>query len=80
MLRFKILSVPLMKAFESVDKKTDGKPFTIPLKGQEALYIVPYSDRVMVSYGLAFEDPSDAVLSKIFLQVPHPSEHFVRNL
>lgn len=32
------------------------------------MYILPYSDRVMVTYSLTFDEASDAVLAKVFLQ------------
>lgn len=41
---------------------------TIPLNKNESIYILPYSDRIMVTYSMLFEDDSDAVLSKVFLQ------------
>ncbi len=67
-IRFEIFSIPFRKAFECVDNKTDGTNICIPLKGDESLYITPYSDRVMVTYAITFEDQSDVVLGKVFLQ------------
>jgi actin related protein 2/3 complex subunit 2 len=41
---------------------------SVPMRGKEAMYILPYSDRVMVTFSLDFEDSSDVVLGKVFLQ------------
>lgn len=40
----------------------------MPIEGQEMLYIKPHQDRVMVTISISLEDPSDAVLGKVFLQ------------
>lgn len=67
-IRHRILSIPFQTAFDCVAKGVDGSAMTIPLHGQEAMFILPYSDRVMVTYALAFDEDSDAVLAKVFLQ------------
>jgi len=57
----------MIKAFECSDTAVDGKQMTLPLCSSESMYILPYSDRVMVTFALHF-DASDAVLAKVFLQ------------
>lgn len=69
LLLFKVLAIPLKAAFASADRNTDGQQMTIPLKGDEAMYVLPLADRVFITYALQFTDPSDAVLAKVFLQV-----------
>lgn len=68
MLRYELMSIPLRNAFGSAEKRVDGQQMTVPMRGKEAMYILPYSDRVMVTFSLDFEDPSDVVLGKVFLQ------------
>lgn len=68
MLRYEAMSIPLRSAFGSAQKRVDGQQMTVPMRGKEAMYILPYSDRVMVTFSLDFEDPSDVVLGKVFLQ------------
>lgn len=81
MIRHKIICIPLSTAFSSVDKKTDGAPMTIPLRGEEHMYILPYADRVMVTFSVHFDDPSDSVLGKVFLQEFYDTrqKHTVQN-
>lgn len=37
-------------------------------RDDEAVYIKPESDRVMVIFNVSFKDSSDVILSKVFLQ------------
>lgn len=69
LLRAMILSIPLRYAFKCLNNQVDGEQFTIPMRGSEAIYILPYADRIMTTFSVAFEDSSDAVLGKVFLQV-----------
>ena len=69
LLRAMILSIPFRYAFKCLNDQVDGEQFTIPMRGSEAIYILPYADRIMITFSVAFEDSSDAVLGKVFLQV-----------
>jgi hypothetical protein len=68
LIRAKIFEIPLKTAFEANLAGLVEEPFSMPIEGQEMLYIKSHTDRVMVTISVSLEDPSDAVLGKVFLQ------------
>lgn len=68
MIRAKIFEIPLKTAFEANLAGLVEEPFSMPIEGHEMLYIKSHADRIMVTISVSLEDPSDAVLGKVFLQ------------
>jgi len=50
------------------NKKKPGSLIEIRYRDDEAFYIKPESDRAIVIFEMAFRDPDDVVLAKVFLQ------------
>jgi len=51
-----------------LNKKKPGSLVEVRYRDDEAFYIKPENDRVIVIFELAFRDPDDVVLAKVFLQ------------
>jgi len=68
-LKRNALSAPYYKVFAEIEAKKGPSPLiALNYRDDEAVYIKPESDRVMVIFNVAFKDSSDVVLSKVFLQ------------
>jgi len=65
-----VMAVPFHAVFESVTGGGGHVPsiVTMNYRGNEALYIKPEGDRVIVIFSINFKDSDDVVLSKVFLQ------------
>jgi len=62
------LAAPFYKVFNDIEKKTPpASLIEIRYRDDEAFYIKPESDRVIVIFEIAFRDPDDVVLAKVFL-------------
>jgi len=62
------LGAPFYKVFTDVEQKKPGSLVEIRYRDDEAFYIKPESDRVIVIFEMAFRDLDDVVLAKLFLQ------------
>jgi len=62
------LGAPFYKVFTDVEQKKGGSLVEIRYRDDEAFYIKPESDRVIVIFEMAFRDLDDVVLAKLFLQ------------
>lgn len=72
-----LLSIPFIQIFQYFDKwSVDAEKFSkekspviqFSYRDQESLYLQAFPDRVVVIFSTVFQDPSDAVLGKVFLQ------------
>lgn len=73
-------SAPLRVCVEAL---RDGRPvprphYCVHTHAQEAAYVVPVDDRVVVVLSLAFGDPTDHALATVFLQVRCPAQPAAR--
>lgn len=69
------MSLPLELAMEAQEKNQSTEVMALPLCGGskgDAMYVMGASDRVIVVLNTHFDDASDAVLGKVFLQVKIP--------
>lgn len=80
LLKRNIFSAPFEKAFEQqeclakeeknseriVNRK--GEIIKIPYREEEAIFIIPSSDRVTVIFSTVFKEETDRILGKVFLQ------------
>jgi len=62
------LGAPFYKVFNDIEQKKPGSLIEIRYRDDEAFYIKPESDRAIVIFEMAFRDPDDVVLAKVFLQ------------
>ena len=70
LLRSKCLALPLELAMEAQEGGKTTSMMRVPLRGgSDVMYIQGSSDRVTVILSTKFDDPSDAILGKVFLQV-----------
>lgn len=80
LLKRNVLSAPFERAFDqqeclakeqknsnSVMNKV-GEIIEIPYRNEEAIFIIPSSDRVTVIYSTIFSEETDRILGKVFLQ------------
>jgi len=56
-----------------------GDVITVPYRDQEAFYIKPEGDRVIVIFDIFFKDQDDIVFSKIFLQEFQDARRTIQN-
>ncbi|PJF19244.1 hypothetical protein PSACC_00926 [Paramicrosporidium saccamoebae] len=68
MLRRTCLALPLEMAIADQESGKTSNVMTIPLRSTDVMYIQGFPDRVTVVLATKFEDPSDIVLGKVFLQ------------
>lgn len=64
-LKQKIISLPLKRAFH---EDNSAHPIMIPLSGKDFYAVVQNKDQIVVLFGMNFEDQTDTVLAKVFLQ------------
>jgi len=63
------LSAPFYKVFADIEaKKPAGNLIEIRYRDEEALYLKPEADRVIVIFSIQFKDQDDVVFAKVFLQ------------
>jgi len=68
-LKRNVLAAPYYKIFADIEAKKGAQQLiSLNYRDGEAVYIKPESDRVLVIFNVAFNDASDVVLSKVFLQ------------
>ena len=70
-LKQKIVSIPLARALKQIDSKSSGgAPFTTSLgnNNQDFYSVVLQGDQIIVLFGMNFEDQTDTILAKVFLQ------------
>lgn len=68
MLRRNCLALPLELAMTSQDEGKTSEVMVLPLRNVDTMYMQSFPDRVIVVLATKFEDPSDVVLGKVFLQ------------
>jgi actin related protein 2/3 complex subunit 2 len=69
LLKRHLFAAPFKKIFQAVDSgKAPTGVTTIQYRDEEAIYIKPEQDRVLVIYSVNFRDEGDQVVAKIFLQ------------
>lgn len=62
-----MLAGPFHQAFDNTGKA--GGLSEIPYRPNESVWIKPEGDRVIVLFSICFDDPDDAVIGRVFLQV-----------
>jgi len=62
------LAAPFYSAIQNVEAKKSSALIEIPYRDDEAVYIKPENDRIIVIFSVAFKDPDDVVYAKVFLQ------------
>jgi len=79
-LKRNIVACPYYKVFADIEaKKGGGQLIALNYRDDEAVYIKPESDRVLVIFNVAFKDASDVVLSKMFLQEYQDAKRTMNN-
>jgi len=68
LLKRHALGAPFYKVFTDIEQKKPGNLIEIRYRDDEAFYIKPENDRAIVIFEIAFRDPDDVVLAKVFLQ------------
>lgn len=68
LLKRNALAAPFYKVFSDIEQKKAGSLVEIRYRDDEAFFIKPESDRAIVIFEIAFHDPDDVVLAKVFLQ------------
>lgn len=84
MLRKLCLSLPLETAMSAQEAGKETAVMAIPLRDTDVMYVKGMSDRVILVLSTKFDDPSDAVLGRVFMQVSLRSHfllesYFLRN-
>lgn len=69
MLRKLCLGLPLELAMAAQRDGRTTAVMAIPLRDTDAMYVKGMPDRVIIVLSTKFDDPSDAVLGKVFMQV-----------
>ena len=75
-----IASSPFQTAFEALNAGTCGNlpPMAFQPRPTENLYLIPSSDRVVVTFVLDFPDPTDTAIARVFLQEFSEAQRTVR--
>jgi len=68
LLKRHILAAPFYKAVADIEQKKAGGLIEINYRDDEAFYLKPESDRLIVIFSIQFKDPDDVVFAKVFLQ------------
>jgi actin related protein 2/3 complex subunit 2 len=69
LLKRHLFAAPFQKVFEQVESKAvSSDVLAIKYRPEEAVYIKPEGDRVIVIFDILFRDADDIVFSKVFLQ------------
>lgn len=63
-----MLTLPLKLAIEQQSRNETGPLMAIPLRSSDAMYVQAQADRITVIFATKFDDPSDAILGKVFMQ------------
>lgn len=70
MLRKLCLGLPLELAMDAQKSGKETAVMAIPLRDTDVMYVKGTPDRTILVLSTKFDDPSDAVLGKVFMQVP----------
>lgn len=74
------LAAPFYKVFNDVEQKKAGSNLVeVHYRDDEAFYLKPEGDRVIVVFALSFKDADDMVLAKVFLQEYQDARKTVSN-
>jgi len=69
MFKRHLFAAPFLKVFKMVEEKSGSSDIlALQYPPEEAVYIKPEGDRVIVIFDILFRDADDIVLSKVFLQ------------
>lgn len=68
LLRMNMMTLPLILAREQQERGETGPLMVLPLRSKDCMYVQAQGDRITVIYATRFEDPSDEVLGKVFMQ------------
>jgi len=69
LLKRNALAAPFYKAFADIEAKKGSQPLVeIKYRDDEAIYLKPEPDRVIVIFSIQFKDADDVVFAKVFLQ------------
>jgi len=69
LLKRNALAAPFYKVFADIEAKKPPAPLVeIRYRDEEAMYLKPESDRVIVIFNIQFKDMDDVVFAKVFLQ------------
>lgn len=69
LLKRHILASPLKKMFQQMESGSPPNKVTaIAYRDEEAIYLKPAQDNLIVIFNILFKDPGDQVLAKLFLQ------------
>lgn len=65
-----LLGAPLSQCFVAMANGTSANlsPIQVKYRQNEALYIQPKEDRIVVVYSISFEDKTDQAIARVFLQ------------
>lgn len=83
LVRRAALSLPFELAFNAQEAGKSTQIMQLPLREKnktgsgDVMFIQGHSDRVVVIIAMSFEDPSDIVLGKVFIQVSFNHPFFV---
>jgi len=68
LLKRHALAAPFYKVFTDIEQKKPGNLIELRYRDDEAIFIKPETDRVIVIFSIRFKDADDVVFAKIFLQ------------
>jgi len=73
------LAAPFYKAFDAIESKSAGSLLEIQYRDDEAIYLKPESDRLVVVFDVAFKDADDVVFAKKFLEEYQDARKTINN-
>lgn len=59
--------------------KPETKPMMYNIRGDTVVYLVPGDDRVSITFGIDFNEPTDKVIARVFMQELSDSKKVVRS-
>ncbi|KAI9905582.1 hypothetical protein PsorP6_014007 [Peronosclerospora sorghi] len=70
-LKRNILGAPFEQCFEALQNGNASTlgPVQIPYRRDEAIYVLPQADRIVIVYSVCFDDKTDQAIARVFLQV-----------
>jgi len=68
LLKRNALAAPFYKVFADIEAKKPGPLVEIRYRDEEAMFLKPETDRVIVIFNIQFKDMDDVVFAKVFLQ------------
>lgn len=70
----------LKKYFKALmSGKPESKPMMYNIRGDTTVYLIPGDDRVSVCFGIDFNEPTDKVIARVFMQELSDSKKIVRS-